>query len=215
MSIHGRAPGHPSARDQELTGKTERVHKDNYDVYRARKVWRQLSREGVRLARCTVERLIRESGLVGRQVATSLHTDLPLDALRMALWRRQRTGANLAGLVHHSDRGVQYRAVRSTQRLAEADAVASVGSKGDSYDNAMAEAFNSLYKAELVRSTKRHAQRGVNAITVPGRTQRRIDTSVLAGIATQPAVAAPFVTCTKNALPPPGTRWAFTPITKA
>jgi putative transposase len=70
----------------------------------------------------------------------------------MAIWRRQAAGADLAGLVHHSDRGVQYRAVRYTQRLAEADAVASVGSKGDSYDNAMAEAFNSLYKAELVRN---------------------------------------------------------------
>lgn len=90
--------------------------------------------------------------IVGWQVATSLYTDLALDALQMAIWRRQAAGADLAGLVHHSDRGVQYRAVRYTQRLAEADAVASVGSKGDSYDNAMAEAFNSLYKAELVRN---------------------------------------------------------------
>ena len=90
--------------------------------------------------------------IVGWQVATSLYTDLALDALQMALWRRRASGAGLAGLVHHSDRGVQYRAVRYTQRLAEADAVASVGSKGDSYDNAMAEAFNSLYKAELVRN---------------------------------------------------------------
>jgi putative transposase len=62
-------------------------------------------------------------------------------------------GADLRKLVHHSDRGVQYRAIRYTQRLADAGAVASVGSKGDSYDNAMAEAFNSLYKAELVRNT--------------------------------------------------------------
>lgn len=60
--------------------------------------------------------------------------------------------ADLAGLVHHSDRGIQYRAIRYTQRLAEAGAVASVGSVGDSYDNAMAEAFNSLFKAELVRN---------------------------------------------------------------
>jgi putative transposase len=72
--------------------------------------------------------------IVGWQVATSLYTDLALDALRMAIWRRQATGADLTGLVHHSDRGVQYRAVRYTQRLAEADAVASVGSTGDSYD---------------------------------------------------------------------------------
>ncbi|GGM15486.1 IS3 family transposase [Promicromonospora citrea] len=90
--------------------------------------------------------------IVGWQVATSLYTDLALDALQMAIWRRQHEGADLAGLTHHSDRGVQYRAIRYTQRLAEAGAVASVGSKGDSYDNAMAEAFNSLFKAELVRN---------------------------------------------------------------
>lgn len=90
--------------------------------------------------------------VIGWQVATSLYTDLALDALKMAIWRRRAEGADLAGLVHHSDRGVQYRAIRYTQRLAEAGAVASVGSKGDSYDNAMAEAFNSLYKAELVRN---------------------------------------------------------------
>lgn len=181
-----------AARDQELTEKIKRVHKDNYDVYGARKVWAELHRHGVDVARCTVERLMRESGLrgllrdksprttrpaaetgrpsdlverdftatrvnelwvadityvrtaagwvyaafvldvfsrviVGWQVATSLYTDLALDALQMALWRRQRAGADLTGLVHHSDRGVQYRAVRYTQRLAEADAVASVG----------------------------------------------------------------------------------------
>jgi len=90
--------------------------------------------------------------IVGWQVATSLYTDLALDALQMAVWRRQNQGADLDGLVHHSDRGVQYRAIRYSQRLADAGAVASVGSKGDSYDNAMAEAFNSLYKAELVRN---------------------------------------------------------------
>jgi putative transposase len=90
--------------------------------------------------------------IVGWQVATSLYTDLALDALQMAIWRRQTQGADLTGLVHHSDRGVQYRAIRYSQRLADTGAVASVGSKGDSYDNAMAEAFNSLYKAELVRN---------------------------------------------------------------
>jgi putative transposase len=90
--------------------------------------------------------------IVGWQVATSLYTDLALDALKMAIWRRQNQGADLRQLVHHSDRGVQYRAIRYSQRLADAGAVASVGSKGDSYDNAMAEAFNSLYKAELVRN---------------------------------------------------------------
>jgi putative transposase len=90
--------------------------------------------------------------VVGWQVATSLYTELALDALEMGIWRRRHTGADLAGLVHHSDRGVQYRAVRYTERLDEAAAVASVGSKGDSYDNALAEAFNSLFKAELIRN---------------------------------------------------------------
>jgi putative transposase len=90
--------------------------------------------------------------VVGWQVATSLYTDLALDALEMAVWRRRRDGADLAGLVHHSDRGVQYRALRYTERLADEAAVASVGSRGDSYDNALAEAFNSLFKAELIRN---------------------------------------------------------------
>jgi putative transposase len=206
-----------AVRDRVLAEKVEQVHEENYGVYGARKVWAELNRHGVEVARCTVERLMREIGLrgllrdkaprttrpaaetsrladlvkreftatrpnelwvadityvrtaagwvyaafvldvfarliVGWQVATSLYTDLALDALQMAIWRRQAAGADLAGLVHHSDRGVQYRAVCYPQRLAEAEAVASVGSKGDSYDNAMAEAFNSLYKAELVRN---------------------------------------------------------------
>jgi putative transposase len=193
------------------------VHEDNYSVYGARKVWAELNRHGIDVARCTVERLMREIGLrgllrdksprttkpaaetgrpgdlverdftatrpnelwvadltyvrttagwvyaafvldvfarmiVGWQVSTSLYTDLALDALQMAIWRRHAHGHDLAGLVHHSDRGVQYRAIRYTQRLADAGAVASVGSTGDSYDNAMAEALNSLYKAELVRN---------------------------------------------------------------
>lgn len=90
--------------------------------------------------------------IVGWQLATHLRTDLALDALNMGLWTRGRDGHDTTALVHHSDRGVQYLAVRYTERLAEAGAVASVGSKGDSYDNAMAEAFNSLFKAELVRN---------------------------------------------------------------
>jgi transposase InsO family protein len=90
--------------------------------------------------------------VIGWQVSTSLRTDLALDALDMGLWARRRAGQDVAGLTHHSDRGVQYRAIRYTERLAEAEAVASVGSKGDSYDNAMAEAFNSLFKAELIRN---------------------------------------------------------------
>ena len=72
--------------------------------------------------------------IVGWQVSTSLHTDLALDALEMGLWARRRAGQDTTGLVHHSDRGVQYRAIRYTERLAEPEAVASVGSKGDSYD---------------------------------------------------------------------------------
>jgi putative transposase len=188
-----------AARDRELVDKIERVHEDNYSVYGARKVWAELNRQGVDVARCTVERLMREIGLrglmrdksprttrpavetgrpadlverdftatgpnelwiadltyvrtaagwvyaafildvfsrmmVGWQVATSLYIDLALDALQMATWRRQAADADLTGLVHHSDRGVQYRAIRYTQRLADAGAVASVGSTGDSYD---------------------------------------------------------------------------------
>jgi len=204
-----------SRRDAELTAVIERIHAANYGVYGARKIWKELRRQGVEVARCTIERLMRAAGLrgllrdksprttrpaaetdrprdlvkrdftaehpnqlwvadltyvrtsigwvyvafvldvysrmiVGWQVSTSLYTDLALDALKMAVWRRENQGADLQGLVHHSDRGVQYRAIRYSQRLAEAGAVASVGSKGDSFDNAMAEAFNSLYKAELV-----------------------------------------------------------------
>jgi putative transposase len=90
--------------------------------------------------------------VVGWQLSKSLRTDLALDALEMGLWTRRREGREIGGLVHHSDKGVQYVAVRYTQRLAEAGAVASVGSTGDSYDNALAEAFNSLFKAELIRN---------------------------------------------------------------
>lgn len=85
--------------------------------------------------------------IVGWRVSLSLRTDLALDALEMALWAR---GSNLPDLVHHSDRGVQYLAIRYTERLAEAEAVSSVGSRGDSYDNALAETVNGLYKAELI-----------------------------------------------------------------
>jgi putative transposase len=90
--------------------------------------------------------------VVGWQLSTSLRTDLALDALEMGIWSRTRTGRDLSALIHHSDRGTQYLAIRYTERLAENGIVASVGSKGDSYDNAMAEAFNSLFKAELVRN---------------------------------------------------------------
>ena len=87
--------------------------------------------------------------IVGWRVSNSLHAELALDALEMAIWRRQRQ--DLSGLIHHSDRGVQYLSIRYTERLADAGAVCSVGSRGDSYDNALAEAVNGLYKAELIR----------------------------------------------------------------
>jgi putative transposase len=201
-------------RDAAVKVAIRRVWDEHRQIYGADKVWAQLNREGVRVARCTVERLMRELGLrgvvrgqrsvrttlgdatsdrptdlvarqfrapapdrlwvadltyvkthsgwvyvafildvfsrfvVGWQASRSLRTDLALDALEMALWRRR--ARRLDGLVHHSDRGVQYLAVRYTERLAEAGVVASVGSKGDSYDNALAESFHGLYKAELI-----------------------------------------------------------------
>jgi transposase InsO family protein len=213
-----RPPSARSVRDAELSPLIVKAHKDNMGVYGAKKIWAELNRQGTKVARCTVERLMNtlelqgirrektrktthaegaeterpadlverkfvaqapnelwvadltyvrtHSGwvyaafildvfsrmVVGWQVSTSLRTDLALDALDMGLWARQRAGQNVAGLTHHSDRGVQYRAIRYTERLAEAQAVASVGSKGDSYANAMAEAFNSLFKAECIRN---------------------------------------------------------------
>jgi putative transposase len=204
-------------RDALLKGKIMEVWKDHdkgREVYGARKVWLALNREGVPVARCTVERLMRELGIggvqprrkrprttvpgdlagrpsdlldrcfdapapnqrwvadityvptsagwvytafvmdlhsrrvLGWQVADHLRSDLALDALEMAIWARRHE--NISGLVHHSDRGVQYTAIRYTERLEEARAVRSVGSKGDSYDNAAAESLNSLYKRELI-----------------------------------------------------------------
>jgi putative transposase len=102
--------------------------------------------------------------IVGWQLSTNLYTDLALDALNMGIWTREHTGADLSQLIHHSDRGVQYVAIRYTERLNEVDAVASVGSIGDSYDNAMAEAFNSLFKAELVRN--RGPWRGIDDLEI-------------------------------------------------
>ncbi len=93
--------------------------------------------------------------VVGWQLATHLRTDLALDALEMVIWRRRHhdpTGdADLWQLVHHSDRGVQYLSIRYTERLAQAGALSAVGSRGDSYDNALAESFNGIFKAELIR----------------------------------------------------------------
>ena len=95
--------------------------------------------------------------IVGWRTAASLRAELALDALEMAIWSRREE--DLQGLVHHSDRGVQYLAIRYTERLAEAGAVTSVGSKGDSYDNALAESVNGLYKAELIRRRPRWRSR--------------------------------------------------------
>ena len=201
-------------RDEALKPEIRRVHAENYGVYGARKVWKQLKREGFRVARCTVARLMREMGLrgvsrgkkvkttwpatadvvpldrvnrdfvvsapnrlwvadltyvaswrgfvyvafvidafarriVGWRVSSLLRTDLALDALEQALYDRQI--AEEADLIHHSDRGVQYVSIRYTERLAEAGIEPSVGSVGDSYDNALAETIIGLYKTELIR----------------------------------------------------------------
>ena len=186
---------------------------ENLQVYGADKVWRQLLREGLAVARCTVERLMREVGLrgvrrgksvrttvpdakapcpldrvnrqfqadrpnqlwvadftyvstwqgfvyvafvvdvfaryiVGWRVSTSMQTDFVLDALEQALYARRRERDR--ELVHHSDRGSQYVSIRYSERLAEAGIEPSVGSTGDSYDNALAETINGLYKAEII-----------------------------------------------------------------
>ena len=210
---HRRRP--PSARatsDAALLARIRQVHAANYGVYGARRVWKQLGREGVQVARCTVERLMRADGLagvrrgrkrrtttsepaaprppdlvnrqftasrpdqlwvadltyvrtwegwvyvafvldvfsrllVGWQLATHLRTDLPLDALEMAIWRRQLRDGEL---IHHSDAGCQYTSFRYTSRLAEVGVMPSIGSVADSYDNAMAESLIGTFKAELI-----------------------------------------------------------------
>ena len=200
-------------RDALLLPEVRRVFDQNLQVYGADKVWRKLHREGLAVARCTVERLMRLAGLrgvrrgksvrttvpdakapcpldrvnrqfaadrpnqlwvadftyvstwqgfvyvafvidvfaryiVGWRVSTSMQTDFVLDALEQALYarRRERDGA----LVHHSDRGSQHVSIRYSERLAEAGIEPSVGSTGDSYDNALAETINGLYKAEII-----------------------------------------------------------------
>ena len=200
-------------RDDTLVPHIERVWQANMRVYGADKVWKQMNREGVVIARCTVERLMKRLGLqgvrrgkvvrttlsdmkapcpldrvnrqfkaerpnqlwvsdftyvstwqgwlyvafvidvyarriVGWRVSTSMHTDFVLDALEQALYARQpeRDGA----LIHHSDRGSQYVSIRYSERLSEAGIEPSVGSKGDSYDNALAVTINGLYKAEVI-----------------------------------------------------------------
>ncbi|KON79314.2 IS3 family transposase [Azoarcus sp. PA01] len=199
-------------RDEVLEAHIERVWQANLQVYGARKVWRQLRREGLEVARCTVERLMRTKGLrgamrgkavrttrpdlaapcpldrvnrqfaaqrpnqlwvsdftyvstwqgfvyvafvidvfaryiVGWRVSRSMHTEFVLDALEQALWARQ---PERNALIHHSDRGSQYVSIRYSERLTEAGIEPSVGSRGDSYDNALAETINGLYKAEVI-----------------------------------------------------------------
>ena len=100
--------------------------------------------------------------IVGWRASTSLRADLALDALEHAIWQRGRQAQDVAGVVHHSDRGVQYLSIRYTERLALAGAVASVGSRGDSYDNAAAESTIGLFKTELIR--RRGPWRGLDDV---------------------------------------------------
>ncbi|OOG24257.1 transposase [Thioalkalivibrio denitrificans] len=122
-------------RDERLVTQIEGVWEANLEVYGADRVWKQLKREGVPVARCSVERLMRRLGLQGARRGKTVCTTVP-----------ERDDA----LTHHSDRGSQYVSIRYTERLAEAGIEPSVGSRGDSYDNALAETINGLYKAELI-----------------------------------------------------------------
>ncbi|WP_435653668.1 IS3-like element IS1203 family transposase [Escherichia coli] len=215
-------PDKRSARAQHddwLKREIQRVYDENHQVYGVRKVWRQLLREGIRVARCTVARLMAVMGLAGvlrgkkvrttisrkavaagdrvnRQfvaerpdqlwvadftyvstwqgfvyvafiidvfagyivewrVSSSMETTFVLDALEQALWARRPSGT-----IHHSDKGSQYVSLAYTERLKEAGLLASTGSTGDSYDNAMAESINGLYKAEVIhrKSWKNRAE---------------------------------------------------------
>jgi putative transposase len=208
----GRLPAR-ARRDAALKVAIRRVFEENFRVYGVRKVWRQLDREGIGAARCTVARLMRAMGLqgairgkpvrttvsnkaapcpldrvnrqfrarcpnalwvsdftyvatwsgfvyvafvvdayarriVGWRASRTAHAGFVLDALEQALHERRPVQGG--GLVHHSDRGVQYVSIRYTERLAEAGIEPSVGSVGDSYDNALAETINGLFKAEVI-----------------------------------------------------------------
>jgi putative transposase len=216
----GRPPSRREIRDAGLKPVIERVHADNYGVYGARKVWLALRREGIEVARCTVERLMTELGLTGAvrgvvkrttiadpvaarpadlvqrkfappapnrlwvadltyvstwsgfayvafvvdayarrilgwRVASTMTTAMVLDGIEQAIWTRQREGVfDLNDVVHHTDRGSQYTSIRFTERLAEAGIQPSVGAAGSSYDNALAETINGLYKTELIKPRK-------------------------------------------------------------
>ena len=202
-------------RDDELRETIQRVYDANFGVYGPRKIWRQLRREGHNVARCTIERLMRDLGLagavrgrawrvttqsqpaldrpadlverafeatrpnqlwvadftyvatwqgfvyvafvidvfsrriVGWRVSSSMRTDFVLDALEQAIYARG--GTMPAGLVHHSDHGTQYLSMRYTDRLADEGIAPSVGSRGDAYDNALAESVIGLFKTEVIQ----------------------------------------------------------------
>lgn len=204
-----RQPSKRSVSDEKMKKEVKRVFDENYKVYGADKIYKQLRREGFKVARCTIVRLMGQLGIrgktrgkkrfttitdhqaarpadlvnrvftapapnrlwladlthvytregfvyvafiidayarmiVGWQASRSLKADLALEALEQAIWSRKHEG--LDELIHHSDRGVQYLSVRYTERIADAGGVTSVGSKGDSYDNALAESVIGLYK---------------------------------------------------------------------
>ena len=215
-----RTPSVRDRRDEQLKTEITRVYEANFGVYGARKVWLALNREGISVARCTVERLMRELGLrgvvrgkikrttisdpaasraadlvqrrfnphapnvlwvadftyvstwsgwvyvafvidayarriLGWRTSTSMSTSLVLDAIEQAIWTRNRYGTtDLAGLVQHTDAGSQYTSITYTERLAAAGIDASIGTVGDSYDNALAETINGLYKTELIKPRK-------------------------------------------------------------
>ncbi|HHX3675495.1 TPA: IS3 family transposase [Klebsiella oxytoca] len=212
-------------RDAVLIPEIQRVYEENYSVYGVRKVWRQLKREGVGVARCTIERLMKALQLrgvtrgksvrttrsnkaetpqdrvnrqfvaerpdslwvadftyvstwqgfayvafiidvfagviVGWRVSSTMETSFVLDALEQALWARRPSGT-----IHHSDKGSQYVSLAYTQRLQDAELLASTGSTGDSYDNAMAESINGLYKAEVIHRQSWKTRQDVELATL-------------------------------------------------
>ncbi|ONM42434.1 transposase, partial [Halopseudomonas pachastrellae] len=215
--------------DELLSSEIQRVWDDNMQCYGVVKVWKQLHRERINVARCTVQRLMRRLGLqgvrrgqiirttvpdgklvcpldkvnrqfhasrpnelwvsdftyvstwqgwlyvafvidvfarriVGWRVSNNMKTEFVLDALEQALYARQPGRSD--NLIHHSDRGSQYVSIRYTERLAEAGVEPSVGSKGDSYDNALAETINGLYKAELIHRQSWRSREAVEIATL-------------------------------------------------
>jgi len=142
-------------RDAVLLLEIQRIWQAHLQVYGADKVWKQMNREGLPYVSTwqgwlyvafVIDVFVRR--IVGWQVSSTMHTGFVLDALEQALHTRQPQRDR--SLIHHSDRGSQYVSIRYTERLAEAGIEPSVGSKGDSYDNALAETINGLYKAELI-----------------------------------------------------------------